>query len=201
MDSIAEQVETFEKKVYTFISKCLGKDETIQFDKVFDFYLPKGLKSFNWPEETYVEVKYTLMYNTLARIGGAYDTYHPHKLVVIVMDDNPVSLRFESDVKQASRNIEVMTYDDLVQKSNAVNKGGTRQRITNEMKESSFRENIREKAKDALKNEKVSFFLGAGVSASAGVVTWDSLIEKLCIKKSIPKIDSDIVICDSKNTT
>lgn len=34
--------------------------------------------------------------------------------------------------------------------------------------------------------------MGAGVSASAGVVTWDNLLEQLCVKKEINKIDSDI---------
>ena len=51
---------------------------------------------------------------------------------------------------------------------------------------------IREKAKNALKNNKISLFLGAGVSASAGVVAWDSLLEQLCIKKGVGKIDGDI---------
>ena len=52
--------------------------------------------------------------------------------------------------------------------------------------------NIQERIKGVLKRDKISIFLGAGVSASAGVVTWNSLLEQLCIKKGLPKIDSDI---------
>lgn len=197
MDITTEQIGTFEKKIYTFLVKCLSKDEFIRFDKIFDFCLPKGLKNLNWPEETYVEVKYTLMYNTLTKIKRGYDLCKPQKLVVIVMDKDVVPPRLESDLKITGRNIEIMTYDDLVKKNNSINKIGTRHRINYEMEDSIYRENmdshIREKAKDALKKDKVSIFLGAGVSASAGVVTWNNLIEQLCIKKRISKIDSDII--------
>ena len=48
------------------------------------------------------------------------------------------------------------------------------------------------KARSAIKNERISLFLGAGVSASAGVVTWDKLLEQLCIKKKLAKLDGDI---------
>lgn len=194
MDTMSGQVETFEQKIFTFISKCLQNDETIQFDKVFDYYLPKGVKNLKWPKGTYIEIKYTLMYNTFTRIRRYYDDYHLKHLIVIVMDKNDVFLRFECD--ESGRNIEVITYDDLIKEGNLSEVESISQEAPNVARESSYRDskdsNIREKAKDALIKDKVSFFLGAGVSASAGVVTWNNLIEQLCIKKGISRIDSDI---------
>ena len=102
-----------------------------------------------------------------------------------------------SDVLPVGRDIEVMSYNNLREKIEAIPKE------KNPKNKNAYEEcdikyqrdkevSVLEKAKDALRNNKVSVFLGAGVSASAGIVTWDSLLEKLCIKRGLSKIDSDI---------
>ena len=41
-------------------------------------------------------------------------------------------------------------------------------------------------------SKRVTLFLGAGVSASAGIPSWNTLIEQLCVKNNIDKIDLDV---------
>ena len=164
----------------------------------FDFYLPQGVKKLGWPQETYIEVKYRMAYDTITRLRQSYDRIKPKKLVVVVMGDvNYKSYRMLSDVLPVGRDIEVMSYNNLREKIEAIPKE------KNPKNKNAYEEcdikyqrdkevSVLEKAKDALRNNKVSVFLGAGVSASAGIVTWDSLLEKLCIKRGLSKIDSDI---------
>ena len=196
-----ENMHTIERAVYTMISLCVdfSAKESIEISHgEFDFYLPQGVKKLGWPQETYIEVKYRMAYDTITRLRQSYDRIKPKKLVVVVMCDvNYKSYRMLSDVLPVGRDIEVMSYNNLREKIEAIPKE------KNPKNKNAYEEcdikyqrdkevSVLEKAKDALRNNKVSVFLGAGVSASAGIVTWDSLLEKLCIKRGLSKIDSDI---------
>ena len=196
-----ENMHTIERAVYTMISLCVdfSAKESIEISHgEFDFYLPQGVKKLGWPQETYIEVKYRMAYDTITRLRQSYDRIKPKKLVVVVMGDvNYKSYRMLSDVLPVGRDIEVMSYNNLREKIEAIPKE------KNPKNKNAYEEcdikyqrdkevSVLEKAKDALRNNKVSVFLGAGVSASAGIVTWDSLLEKLCIKRGLSKIDSDI---------
>ena len=65
---------------------------------------------------------------------------------------------------------------------------------TEELNTSKYKalENIKDRAKRDLFSKRVTLFLGAGVSASAGIPSWNTLIEQLCVKNNIDKIDSDV---------
>ena len=194
MEATDKLISTFEHEVYNILSKCLSEGEALLFDKKFDFSAPNGIKKLKWPKETFIEVKYRLIYNSFSRIKYYYDALQPQKLIVIVFDFDNESPRLYNNVQLAGRNIEILSYDSLIKKIETL--PNNLQEKPNKKDEATYwREkdsNIREKASNALKNNKISLFLGAGVSASAGVVTWNSLLEQLCIKRGISKIDSDI---------
>jgi len=195
MEITDEIIKTFEQEVYTIISKCLSDDELLLFDKTFDFIAPNGIKKLQWPKKTAIEIKYRLIYSSFSIIRSNFEKLKPSKLIVISLDNDELQLhRLNSNTSLTGRNIQFLSYERLIQ---------TVETIKNEIQESpnmkddtAYRKemdlNIREKARSALKNNKISLFLGAGVSASAGVVTWNSLLEQLCIKKGVGKIDSDI---------
>lgn len=195
-----ENMHTIERAVYTMISLCIdfSAKESIEIShREFDFYLPQGVKKLNWPQDTYIEVKYRMAYDTITRLRQSYDRIKPKKLVVVVMGDAEYKSRMLSEVLPVGRDIDVMSYDELRKKIDAIpkkkdpkNENAIEEREIKYQKDKEI--SVLEKAKDALRNNKVSVFLGAGVSASAGVVTWDSLLEKLCIKRGLSKIDSDI---------
>lgn len=198
MDMTIHQIETYEKDVYNTISKCLGKDETIEFDQHFDFCVPNGVKKLNWEKGTVIEVKYRLIYNSLERIRYSFDSYTPTKLIIVVIEENNLSLRLECNATMTGRAIEIQPYYKLLQKikTGVLELDNNKQEDTLEKSEEKYQKeknnNVLVKLKNTIKNNKVSIFIGAGVSASAGVVTWDNLLEQLCVKKRINKIDSDI---------
>lgn len=196
-----ENMHTIERAVYTMISLCIdfSAKESIEIShREFDFYLPKGVKKLGWPQDTYIEVKYRMAYDTATRLRQSYDIIKPKKLIVVVMSDVDYrSYRMLSNVLPVGRDIDVMSYDELRKKIDAIpKKNDPKNENAIEEREIKYQRDkeisVLEKAKNALNNNKVSVFLGAGVSASAGVVTWDSLLEKLCIKRGLSKIDSDI---------
>ena len=198
MDDIQQMMETYEKKIYSLISKCLKEDEKIGFDKNFDFNLPEGVQALNWPKKTFIVIKYRLMGYAINRLAHNYDTVHPRKLIIIVIDapDNYLeSFRTHTPIldKLPGRNIDFISYNDFLNliESSSISKDDIDKSVDDQYN-TGHRYKIIQGAKDALKNNKISLFLGAGVSADAGVVTWDNLLQQLCIKKGLSKIDCDI---------
>ena len=195
IDTTSIKGETFEKDVFRLISECLSQDEGIIFGGEFDFLLPDGVKKLKWPKNTAVEIKYRLIYNSFSKIREIYDRIQPSKLIVVVINENVTSLRLTNNARMSRRQIEVISYQDLYKKASAIGISNTdyaKEGNSGNKYLDNVDANIQEKIKGVLKRDKISIFLGAGVSASAGVVTWNSLLEQLCIKKGLPKIDSDI---------
>lgn len=196
MDKRIISEETIEQEIYKQISRCLGNDETIALGREFDIILPNGVKKLKWPQNTAIEVKYRLIYNSFSRIKELYDKIRPQKLLVVVVEDSVSSFRLESNAHMSRRNIEVLSYQKFKHLVNSITTDENTQEIAEKHEEDAYIKdnnlNIRRKAKESLRNSKISLFLGAGVSASAGVATWNGLLEQLCIKKGLSKIDSDI---------
>ena len=195
IDTTSIKGETFEKDVFRLISNCLSKDEGIVFGGEFDFLLPNGVKKLKWPKNTAVEIKYRLIYNSFSKIREIYDRIQPSKLIIVVINENETSLRLTNNARMSRRQIEVISYQDLYKKTSAIgisNMDFAEDENNGNKYLDNVDANIQERIKGVLKRDKISIFLGAGVSASAGVVTWNSLLEQLCIKKGLPKIDSDI---------
>lgn len=196
-----DSMHTIERAVYMIIAACLNvsTSESIEISpKYFDFFLPKGAHKLGWPNNTYVEVKYRFAYNSISRIRHLYDSIKPNKLVVIVIEeDNIPPYTSYSLSMMVGRNIDILSLNQLQNKieKNPSQKKSSRKADIADL-ETTYQENqdanLLKKARIALQNNKVSVFLGAGVSASAGVATWESLLEQLCVKKGLSKIDSDI---------
>lgn len=195
-----DSMQTIERTLYMMISSCLDVSlkETIDIShRFFDFFLPKGVKKLGWPKGTYVEIKYRVVHDSITRIRHLYDIVRPEKLVLVVLNDDNKRLDLLSTVLPIGRDIDVMSYQQLKTKIEDLQpKRKDNKKLDLIKKEVTYQEiqdaSVFEKAKYALKNNKVSVFLGAGVSASAGVATWDYLLEQLCVKKGLAKIDSDI---------
>ena len=195
-----ESMQTIERTLYMMISSCLDEsvNESIVISPIFfDFFLPNGVKKLGWPKETYIEIKYRIVHDSITRIRHSYDTVVPKKLVLVVVSDDSRRFDLLKTVLPVGRDIDVMSYQQLKAKIESIHpRGKDNKKLEIIKKEATYQKiqdaSVFEKAKYALKNNKVSVFLGAGISASAGVATWDYLLEQLCIKKGIAKIDSDI---------
>ena len=174
-----------EQEVLEVIKGSLAKDEKIEVggSKGFDFFLPNGLKKMHWPHNTYIEVKYKLIFNSLERIVNQYKEKSVSKLIVVVVDEESA---FFYRKYAAKYELEIKSLNDIKKELDWLG--------NNELskEKSKIYKEIWKLAKNKVQHNTISLFLGAGVSASSGVVTWDSLLEQLCIKKGIAKIDSDI---------
>ena len=188
MDSKEIIFRNLEEDVYKSISKCLSNEETLKFDQFFDFYVPNGVKKLGWGKGTYIEVKYRLMSSTILRLNQYFDRLRPKKLIVIVFDAGDIPFR-EGDIydsKIQSRRIEFLSFEDLQKQVSALSidsvtpEAGVTQQYQEEKEENNL-----SLAHIAIKNNKISLFLGAGVSASAGSVTWDVLLKKLSKKRGL----------------
>ena len=187
------ELSTIERSIFDSILHCLEKGETIVAGSEFELYLPNGLKKLNWPHRTYVDIKYRLIYDSIDKIRYEFDNSDANKLVVVVIAENDLEYKiFRAGNSLSGRNIDFYLYDELICKlsSKRSTHKVTEEEIDlyNKSKDSS----VLSKAKNAIIDNKVSLFLGAGVSASAGVVTWDSLLERLLKKKGLPPIKSDV---------
>ena len=199
MDSEVYYFKNFEEHVYELISKCLGVDETIIVDAHFDFVVPNGVKKLGWEKETYIEVKYRLTSSYLTKVRWIYDEVSPQKLIIIVIDKNdiPEFFSFDGNVLQG-RSIIFETYDVLYNRALSLIKDSkiTKEEVIGQYQKEERNRNL-DKAKIAIKNNRISLFLGAGVSKSAGSVNWEELLNELCKVRGLNienkgKIISDI---------
>ncbi|MBE6327275.1 MAG: hypothetical protein E7077_09520 [Bacteroidales bacterium] len=182
-----KKIQTIESEVYEFFYGFLSDNEKIELcclesNHVFDFKLPQGISKLDYPSNTQIEVKYRLMRQSVSFILKHFDMVQPKKLVVVVYDG------YELDHKQEmfeNRNIEIISFDELKEK---YKKDDVEKQNNKYLSE----ENIKEALKRRVEEKRLSIFLGAGVSASAGVPAWQALLECLCIKNGLPKMDSDI---------
>lgn len=188
MECDIKSIKTKESIIFNSISHCLEEGESIVFDRTFDFQLPQGSKKLKWPPKTYVEVKYRLIYDSLFQISNSFNKIEGNKLIVIVVTEQSNIPKLNDKI--TNRNIDVESYDEFVSSLPILNaeKADSLNAIYIKAKD----ENVFFKAKEAIKNNKISLFLGAGVSASAGIPTWGNLLEQLCVKKGLSKLDSDI---------
>ncbi len=185
MNNVQIKTMLTEQDVYSAISYCLKSDENIVFDKIFDFSLPNGAKNLEWPAKTVVEVKKRLIYDSILLIKSYFDKHVFSKLVVVVEEDNV----FLKDIKEEplkGRDVEFILFSDLQQKCS---------RFPKQLKQDvdgNYRvgkdENVFEKARIAVKQNRISLFLGAGVSYDSNVPLWNTLLKKLQIKNGLPFI-------------
>lgn len=190
MEDSKERIDsiTAEAKVFELLSQSLTDGEKIQYNTQTDLYFPKGLQKMNWPPKTHVEIRYRLVDYTFDRIRSLYQAITPNKLVVIYFDEDVKAyyLQIISTISSAGQlNIEFISYASLVSRVN------NRYKRNNKIFKDNH-ERLKYLAQQSLKKDKFTLFLGAGVSASAGAPAWDSLLEQLCIKNGISKLDTDI---------
>lgn len=178
---------TAEAKVYELLTQLLDDGEKIQYDKDTDLYLPKGLRKLQWPPRTHVEIKYRLVDYSFEVIRQIYAAVSPDKLVVIYFGEDYKAAYLRILLIHNStwnNNIELVSYRSL--ESRIAKPVDIRRTV--EINQ----ERLKYRAKRSIRRDNVTLFLGAGVSASAGAPAWDNLLEQLCIKKGISKLDSDI---------
>lgn len=186
---------------------------------IIDLYLAKGIKKLEWPENTIVELKYTLNLNSLQtaasnfkRIKDKYK-YEINQFTIIYYTS---IFAFPPSYNHENPNIKLISLQELSyickeksERSDSENNKSTENIKTPDSKPivpetisiSDWKEEREERLsllKENLNNDLTSLFLGAGVSASANMPSWGKLLEQMLTqhsKKSAP----NYFPCDLKN--
>ena len=182
MNNDAFRMMTVEMQIYNLISNCKQEGEEITKDLHFDFKLPKGLKMLDWPEVTVVEVKKRLVYDSISMLRFYIDRYSPAKLIVIVEEETPYLYKYRAVYDIPGRPIEIMLFSDFKNKVKDL-LGKNKYSLKNyEMQYKNLIRNNQDKLKNEIKENRISLFLGAGVSQSAKLPSWSELLDCLSTK-------------------
>lgn len=207
--------------VFLYSSLLLGslrqKDETfVSKVSVYDgpdMYFENGIRNLDLIGYTYVEVKLHILYDTFDRICKTVERYKEKQDVsslLIIYEDTKLS---RDQIATLSHNLQeklglektlAMSTKQLADKCKQLQDEGLLQEFEDEQPEwTATRDDILSKAKFSIQNNNCTLFLGAGVSASAGVVGWTQLLEELLKnihqKNNTAISEQDLQILKSKN--
>ena len=197
---IVLQTIKFEEDVVTRILQCLTDEEVRYVDQfqlnremLFNLYLQQGCKALGWYGDTAVVVKYYLMPDTVYEYAERLDAWHKRnlpegtavRLVIIFKTFSPV-VRPIAGMKVPS-GIEVYTWNAFLKRIKertdeegydivAKEPKDVKWVVNNVMVKLSNQWLIREEARRAFERERVTLFLGAGVSVDAGLPKWNELL-------------------------
>ena len=178
-----------EIEVYKAFSSLIGSDETIEREKFMfaggtrgyyaDIVLPHGCKRLKMPPKTIVEIKGTLLFDTIHRYLELYKTNKTDwgvSAFCIVYINSHVPDEFIA--KYDNKDFRIISLNEILCSSDT--NADTVEEFHEEWEDE--RDNLITKARDKFSIGKNTLFLGAGVSIDAGLPTWDELLKKMLHK-------------------
>lgn len=185
-DVLSERL-MFSHIYYLLLSRCQKGTESVRLDYLLnwsiprrDFFIPAGIRKLRIPANSYIEIKNLLISDTLYRelnVANEYKKTHPNSLCVLVYHGSVVSDDLLKKIKK-EKALKVLQYADFVKWISNESAIESQIEVSNrEWKEE--RKLIIDNAKQSFHKNKVSLFLGAGVTQSAGGPSWDELLRKI----------------------
>lgn len=193
----ATEVIDTERKLLGVIIKNLHGEENYELycqvgTMYVDLYLPDGCKKMKIPPKTAIEYKNTLLFDTIYRCKKAFQTIDDKKERIAnfyLVYDTAHFFPEERISKYESDHFKVIQVKKLIGSKKAYKKD-------DDWKEVRI-ENIN-KAKGMVENKGVVLFLGAGVSISAGLPGWDTLLQQLLANEKLDGNGIDYICIDEK---
>lgn len=199
---------TFEYEVFKRINATLSEGETIRHGDSIkpnfrldtasislrlyrpDIYLQEGCKELDIEGTTYIEVKNRLVLGAISRYRRLFDEIKdkcdtPIKNFIIVYQESSIN---EGYLKKESGNgFQIVSFSELEERG-----------LKNLEKEAAENEddqkNLLKKTRTTFENGDVVLFLGAGVSMSAGLPSWNNLLKRILKKgTTVPESDFDFI--------
>lgn len=187
---------SFESEVFRFIdskcknNECVYQEYSNNKSRIrYDLYLPYGCKALNISSHTAIEIKLRITYNTLERCKNLYNiAINEDKLndFFVIYGYAP---NYDNDYTDSFINEGVYFYSFDYFKANAekVNDG---YHLIKELTWQEEQDIAIKKANDLFHSGKNTLFIGAGVSSSAGLPSWNTLLHSM-IEQSSQGNDSE----------
>lgn len=189
----------FEFDVAQFIINRCGNNEVFQPflfnqapNKPFpaDGYLPSGCKALNLAPKTIIEIKYKILPDTINRwVRKIQDSFDADPDYNFVMIHKSRLIKSDWELNISGYKISIISFEELERRgSKAVNikddiaasyKEKVKEAIKKDSEDAPGREELLTILSTAAKNKNITLFLGAGVSVSGGLPSWDDLLKNL----------------------
>ena len=166
-----------------FLKKSLYSDESYEKDKVFgsvmvDYYLPSGSRRLNYPDKTVIEVKEKLSSGTTRNAQtialGLERDYAINRYVLMSHNIPEDAIPRRSSNNQS----DVFVLVDYEELKSSIEKYGTIPFEKDNQWEKERKAKLEHAAFD-YSGGRNTFFLGAGVSRDAGLLSWEKLLEAM----------------------
>lgn len=191
------------------ITNYLSVDERLEHQRAvgdsyrvyFDFYLPNGCKALGLNGAVAIEIKERLVSDTLIRLHYDYDNVGLSGLILIILDQREyIRLQRISDKLKDSelkgRNLIVYSITEFLSaKASPCYVENLIEKWETVKYEQDDRETLLGEIKQKIHNNSYTLFFGAGVSCSAGLPKWDSLLKSI-MKNVIKQAKLSLKISD-----
>lgn len=196
--SASQNHDFAETLLYGFIHSFCAKDEPLLTDVksmaitsgslryIPDFYLPNGCKALDIKPKTIIEVKSSFTTESILFLRKVHDYFFNkfqksgYRFLCVFMDglhEDYLSPKISkvATVGRINSDFNIISYHELSKKA----KNASPITYDEKEKEINQQQAILESAQKAFLTERISFFLGAGVSIDAKLPGWDELLKRV----------------------
>lgn len=192
IEDMNKQDQSIKVKVFNYDEYCVyellkGKESGVtasgpNFNESLsystDIYAPEGISSLGIDGSTVVKVKKYLSYATVKEIDSLFEKLcNAYNLLVVYFDSSLSTV--PEDFRKSGRVLKYISYYEL-KKNRSTKKEKTF--YADKLKTQDWtqeREDIVKRAQDAVKQGNSALILGAGVSISANMPSWEKLLKNL----------------------
>lgn len=163
-----------------------GMKDVEGFDSPVDIYAPNGINSLDIKGETVIEVKKIITYSAMKNVEFMFKNHNCNILVIYF--NKTISSVDDIDKDEDGKCLRYIDYKSL--KSSSKKKSEDNFYFAKQNKWKENRDKLIEEAREIISQGNNVLFLGAGVSASAKMPSWEKLLQSLMSEVSILKKDT-----------
>lgn len=196
------------RAIYEHLKNHLTKGEVLDCQKVvgdnnlvfIDFYLPHGCELLGLHGPTAIEIKERLISDTFVRLKFAYDELGLSQLILVLLNEKEAE-RLEKCTAQIAtsrlqgRRIKFYTFDSFLMENESPGYISNLKKTLSLLEGKEAREALLKEIRNKIHYNSYTLFLGAGISCSAGLPSWDKLLKGI-LSRMLTQSDLTINVRD-----